>query len=88
MKTIEDYIVKELQENYENAVKELIKKVYHTVSGNRELLFTHLGNELHFFMADNYDGYSLQERLVRIGLAYVDWDEIAEQILDFYKEVI
>jgi len=88
METIEDFIVEELKENYENVVKDLIKKVYDTVSGSRELLLTYLGDELRFFMMDNYGGRTLQERLVRIGLAYVDWDEIAERVLDTFEEVI
>jgi hypothetical protein len=88
MNTIEDVIVKELMQNYEGAVKELIKKVYEAVSGNKDLILTYLGDELMFFLMDNYTGKSLQDRLIRLGLAYVDWDEVTEQILDIYEEVI
>jgi len=89
MNTIEDVIVKELMQNYEGVVKELIKKMYEAVSGDRGLILTYLGDELMFFMMDNYAGKGLQDRLIRRGLAYVDWDEITEQILDIYeKEVV
>jgi DNA-binding ferritin-like protein (Dps family) len=88
MQTLEDAIVKELKENYEGVVKELIKKMYEAVSGDRDLILTYLGDELMFFMMDNYSGKSLQERLIRRGLAYVDWDEITEQVLDLFEEVI
>ena len=88
MQTIEDLIVEEFKENYESVAKELIKKVYESISGNTDLLLTYLGDVLRFFMMDNYGGRTLQERLIRIGLAYVDWDEIAERVLDTFEEVI
>jgi len=88
MQTIEDLIVEELKENYEGITKELIKKVYEGISGNSDLLVPYLGDELRFFMMDNYGGKTLQERLIRLGLTSVDWDEVAERVLNLFEEVI
>jgi DNA-binding ferritin-like protein (Dps family) len=88
MDTIENLIVEELKENYESVVKELIKKIYERISGNSDLLVPYLGDELRFFMMDNYSGKTLQERLIRLGLTSVDWEEVAEGILNLFEEVI
>ena len=85
METIEDIIVRELKTNYEGIVKDLIKKVTEAVSGHDDLLMAYIGDELRFFMMDNYTGENLENRLIRIGLAYIDWDEIAEKV---FEEVI
>ena len=88
MQTIEDLIVEELKENYEGITKELIKKVYESISGNSDLLVPYFGDELRFFMMDNYGGKTLQERLIRLGLTSIDWEEVAERVLNLFEEVI
>jgi len=86
MDTIEDVVIGYLENNYEEKVKELLKKVYETVSGNVDLIPTYLGDELRFFLMDLFSGKSIQDRLIRLGLANVDWDTVGDEIWNVYGE--
>jgi len=88
MDTIEDVVIDYLKNNYEDKVKELFKKVYEVVSGNNDLIPAYLGEVLRFFLMDEFAGKNIQNRLIRLGLASVDWEEVAEEILNLFEEVI
>jgi len=88
MDTIEDVVIWYLENNYEEKVKELLKKVYETVSGNVDLIPTYLGDELRFFFMDEFAGKSIQDRLIRLGLANVDWDTVGDEIWNVYGEEV
>jgi DNA-binding ferritin-like protein (Dps family) len=88
MDTIEDVVIDYLKNNYEDKVKELFKKVYEVVSGNKDLIPAYLGEVLRFFLMDEFAGKNIQNRLIRLGLASVDWEEVAEEILNLFEEAI
>jgi len=88
MDAIEDVVIGYLENNYEDKVKELLKKVYEVVSGNVDLIPTYLGDELRFFLMDEFAGKNIQNRLIRLGLAYVDWDTVGDEIWNVYGEEV
>lgn len=89
METIEYAIRKELEKKYEKEVKELIKKVYREVGGNENLIPSNLGAELEKLLKSKHNKDDVNEWLIRIGLSYVDWDIVGEDIYyRFEGEVI
>jgi len=83
METIENAIKRELEKKYEKEVKELIKKVYQEVNGNENLIPSNLGLELEQLLKSKHSGNDVNEWLIRIGLSYVDWDLVGEDL--YYK---
>ena len=83
METIENAVKRELERKYEKEVKELIKKVYQEVNGNENLIPSNLGLELEKLLKSKQSGDDVNEWLIRIGLSYVDWDLVGEDL--YYK---
>jgi len=83
METIENAVKRELERKYEKEVKELIKKVYQEVNGNENLIPSNLGLELEKLLKSKHSGDDVNEWLIRIGLSYVDWDLVGEDL--YYK---
>ena len=89
METIEYAIKRELEKKYEQEVKELIKKVYQEVNGDERLIPANLGDELERLLKSKHNGASVDDWLIRIGLSYVDWELVGEDIYYRYEgEVI
>jgi hypothetical protein len=88
MDTIEDVVIGYLENNYEDRVKALVRKVFEVVSGNVDLIPAYLGDELRFFLMDEFAGKSIQDRLIRLGLANVDWDSVGDEIWNVYGEEV
>jgi len=89
METIENAIKKELEKKYEKEVKELIKKVYNEVNGDEDLIPANLGSELEQFLKAKHNGKDVDDWLIRLGLSYVDWDLVGEDLYyRFEGEVI
>jgi len=89
METIEGAVKRELEKKYEKEVKELIKKVYNEVGGNEDLIPSNLGSELEELLKAKHNGKSVDDWLIRIGLTYVDWDLVGEDLYyEFEGEVI
>jgi len=89
METIEYAIKKELEKKYEKEVKELIKKVYREVNGDERLIPANLGDELERLLKSKHNGDDVDDWLIRIGLSYVDWELVGEDIYyRFEGEVI
>jgi len=83
METIENAVKRELEKKYEKEVKELIKKVYQEVNGNENLIPSNLGLELEKLLKSKHSGNDVNDWLIRIGLSYVDWDLVGEDL--YYK---
>jgi|GEM_PF-6684171 len=86
MVTIEQAVIEYLISNHENEVKHLVEKIYNMVNGKLELLYSYLGDGLRFLLMDEFSGENVQDKLMRLGLANVDWVEVAEEI--YNKEVV
>jgi hypothetical protein len=88
METIENAVKKELEKNYKNEVKELIRKVRKEVE-DEDLIPSNLGEELREFFMGKYSKENLESWLIRLGLDSLDWDLIGEDLYyEFEEEVI
>jgi hypothetical protein len=87
METIENAVKKELEKNYKNEVKELIRKV-RKEEEDEDLIISNLGEYLREFFMGKYSKENLEGWLIRLGLNCIDWDLIAEDLYYEYEEEV